>query len=85
LLLNFFQKLLLNSIIIDFFFFYFKKIFIYNRKQKRENHNALERKRRIYQKSKLEELKIRLPPLSSKKPSTITIMCKAIGNEYIYI
>ncbi|KAG4098365.1 hypothetical protein H8356DRAFT_1039863 [Neocallimastix lanati (nom. inval.)] len=49
-------------------------------KQKRENHNALERKRRIYQKSKLEELKIRLPPLSSKKPSTITIMCKAIDS-----
>jgi len=52
-----------------------------NLRLKRENHNALERKRRVYQKSKLEELKNRLPPLNSKKPSTIVIMCKAI--EYI--
>ncbi|ORX57115.1 hypothetical protein BCR36DRAFT_409439 [Piromyces finnis] len=48
---------------------------------KRENHNALERKRRVYQKSKLEELKNRLPLINTKKSSTITIMCKAI--EYI--
>ena len=48
---------------------------------KRANHNALERKRRIYQKEKLQELRQAVPELRDNKPSTVDILLKS--TDYI--
>lgn len=44
---------------------------------KRANHNALERKRRIHQKEKLQELRLSVPELRDSKPSTVDILLKS--------
>eukprot|EP01134_Creolimax_fragrantissima_P004189 CFRG4189T1 len=49
---------------------------------KRFNHNALERKRRIIQKDRLQELRDLLPDVSADKPSTMEILQKA--SSYIH-
>eukprot|EP01135_Chromosphaera_perkinsii_P003633 Nk52_evm12s250 gene=Nk52_evmTU12s250 len=48
---------------------------------RRANHNALERRRREYQKEKLQELKEFVPIISSDKPSTVEVLSKSA--EYI--
>lgn len=48
---------------------------------KRANHNALERKRRIFQKERLLELKDCVPTIKDEKSSTVEILQKA--TEYI--
>ena len=44
---------------------------------KRANHNALERKRRVFQKDKLQELREHVPIVTSNKASMVEILQKA--------
>lgn len=44
---------------------------------KRANHNALERKRRIHQKERLQILKDAVPELRTGKPSTVDVLLKS--------
>jgi hypothetical protein len=49
---------------------------------KRANHNALERKRRVHQKERLQELRDAVPDLRFGKPSTVDILVKS--TEYVH-
>eukprot|EP00127_Corallochytrium_limacisporum_P001672 Clim_evm9s77 gene=Clim_evmTU9s77 len=48
---------------------------------KRANHNALERKRRVFQKDRLNELRRCVPTIKTDKPSTVEIL--SASTEYI--
>lgn len=49
---------------------------------KRANHNALERKRRVHQKERLQELRDAVPDLRFGKPLTVDILVKS--TEYVH-
>lgn len=50
---------------------------------KRANHNALERKRRVYQKERMQELRQAVPELRHGKPSTVDVLMKS--TEYVLL